>query len=142
MLLQSQEPLIRIFPAIPDNWQDASFADLRAEGAFLVSANRKQMQTALVVIKSEKGGTTIIETDIPSASILIKSDKGKCSYQMATVNNKTHITLLTSPGEKIVIRNKNFPQEMIQPVKPTTYHQQYWGLQKSTPENEMKKVPR
>ena len=142
MLLQSQEPLIRIFPAIPDNWQDASFADLRAEGAFLVSANRKKMQTALVVIKSEKGGGTTIETDIPSASILIKSDKGKCSYRMATVNNKTLITLITSPGEKIAIRNKKFPEALIQPVKTTTYHQQYWGLQKSTPENEMKKAPR
>ena len=31
---------IRIFPAVPTTWKDVEFHDLRAEGAFLVSAKR------------------------------------------------------------------------------------------------------
>ena len=38
MLLQSQNGVIRIFPAIPDEWKNVSFTHLRARGAFLVSA--------------------------------------------------------------------------------------------------------
>lgn len=62
MLLQSwSDPAkdesgpIRIFPAMPSAWQDAEFHDLRAEGAFLVSANRNQGKTEWVKIKSLAG---------------------------------------------------------------------------------------
>ena len=38
MLLQSQGGILRLFPAIPASWKEASFKDFRAEGAFLVTA--------------------------------------------------------------------------------------------------------
>ena len=38
MLIQSHTGVIRIFPAIPEEWKDARFTTLRTEGAFLVSA--------------------------------------------------------------------------------------------------------
>ncbi len=40
MLLQSQGGVIRLFPAVPETWEDISFDTLRAEGAFLVTAER------------------------------------------------------------------------------------------------------
>lgn len=55
MLLQSWGDKINIFPAIPGAWKDAVFHDLRAEGAFLVSANRKDGTTEWVRIKSLAG---------------------------------------------------------------------------------------
>ena len=62
MLLQSwSDPatdgpgLIRIFPAAPAAWNDVEFHDLRAEGAFLVSAKRVAGQTRWVRIKSLAG---------------------------------------------------------------------------------------
>jgi hypothetical protein len=62
MLLQSwsdptkDEPgLIRIFPALPSAWKDVEFHDLRAEGAFLVSARRTAGKTKWVRIKSLAG---------------------------------------------------------------------------------------
>lgn len=61
MLLQSYSGTIRIFPAIPANWKDASFKTLRAEGAFLVSAERKDGRTQSVEIVAEKGGTLHLE---------------------------------------------------------------------------------
>lgn len=56
MLIQSHTGVIRIFPAIPSGWKDASFSTLRTRGAFLVSAERKDAATTRVVITSERGG--------------------------------------------------------------------------------------
>lgn len=58
MLLQSYAGFIEILPAIPVDWADASFEYLRAEGAFLVSAKRKNGQLSEISILAEKGGTT------------------------------------------------------------------------------------
>ena len=55
MLLQSHNNLIRVFPAIPTAWSSAVFHNLRAEGAFLVSANAQAGQTQWIRIKSLAG---------------------------------------------------------------------------------------
>lgn len=55
MLLQGWGETLRIFPAIPAEWQDCSFHDLRAEGGFVVSALRKKGQTEWVRIHSDAG---------------------------------------------------------------------------------------
>ena len=54
-LLQSWGNKIRVFPAMPDDWEEASFDDLRAQGGFLVSASRSNGQTDWVKIESEAG---------------------------------------------------------------------------------------
>ncbi len=56
MLLQSHRGRIEVFPAIPSSWQDVSFTTLRAEGAFLVSAERHQGSVERVEILAERGG--------------------------------------------------------------------------------------
>lgn len=56
MLLQSHMGIIRVFPAVPDSWQDVSFRDLRAQGTFLVSAEKRDGRVVSVEIRSEKGG--------------------------------------------------------------------------------------
>jgi hypothetical protein len=55
MLLQSWGDTIRIFPAMPAAWGDAVFHNLRAEGAFLVSAERRNGKTQWVRVKSLAG---------------------------------------------------------------------------------------
>ena len=60
MLLQSwpvdiakdPTPVIRIFPAMPWRLHDASFRDLRAEGGFIVSAQRQNNATTSFAIKA------------------------------------------------------------------------------------------
>ena len=56
MLIQSHTGIIRIFPAIPEEWNDARFTTLRTEGAFLVSAKKERGNVTEVDILSEKGG--------------------------------------------------------------------------------------
>ncbi|WP_075590833.1 glycosyl hydrolase family 95 catalytic domain-containing protein [Labilibacter marinus] len=55
MALQSWGDVIRVFPAMPDEWKDFTFHNYRGEGAFLVSATRKYGTTEFVRIKSLAG---------------------------------------------------------------------------------------
>lgn len=48
MLLQGWNDVLRVFPAIPAHWRDAAFLDLLSEGAFRVSAVRKESRTVWV----------------------------------------------------------------------------------------------
>ena len=57
MLIQSWGDKIRIFPAVPKEWPDVIFHDLRAEGGFLVSAERKNGKLQWVRLKSLAGRT-------------------------------------------------------------------------------------
>jgi hypothetical protein len=61
MLLQSYGGIIRIFPAIPADWQAVRFTQLRAEGAFLVSAHRQAGKIETIQIRAEKGGRLELE---------------------------------------------------------------------------------
>lgn len=61
MLLQSHTGTIRVFPAIPESWNEASFQDLRAMGAFLVSADYKNGKIHKVTVRSERGGKLKIQ---------------------------------------------------------------------------------
>jgi alpha-L-fucosidase 2 len=56
MLLQSHSGTMRVFPAVPDSWKDVEFRNLRAEGAFLVSAVRRNGKVTRLEVVSEKGG--------------------------------------------------------------------------------------
>lgn len=56
MLLQSHTGIIRVFPAIPESWRNASFRNMRAEGAFLVSADYENGNVKRIKILSERGG--------------------------------------------------------------------------------------
>ena len=57
MLIQSHTGIIEVFPAIPNNWENLSFNNLRTEGAFLVSAIIRNGKVQKIEIISEKGGT-------------------------------------------------------------------------------------
>lgn len=56
MLMQSHTGIIRVFPALPESWNNASFHNLRAMGAFLVSADYKNGNVQKLTFRSEKGG--------------------------------------------------------------------------------------
>jgi hypothetical protein len=63
------DPVIHLFPAWPDEW-DARFT-LRARGAFVVTAERKQGATTFVELRSEAGGTCRLRNPWPSAPVTI-----------------------------------------------------------------------
>jgi alpha-L-fucosidase 2 len=61
MLLQSHTGIVKLFPAIPRNWENCSFENLRTYGAFIVSAEKENKTVKEVTIHSEKGGELNLE---------------------------------------------------------------------------------
>lgn len=75
MLLQSHTGVIRIFPAIPASWEDVSFTRLRAMGAFLVSAERKDGRLLHAEVTSEKGGVLKLANSFGEGYVLQCGDR-------------------------------------------------------------------
>ena len=98
MLLQSYSGTIRLFPAVPADWKDISFKKLRAEGAFLVSAERKDGRTHSVTIIPEKGGLCRLENPF-----------GKNDYELKGITENDaardgdNLIIKTSAGQKITV---------------------------------------
>ncbi|MBN2592342.1 MAG: glycoside hydrolase N-terminal domain-containing protein [Sedimentisphaerales bacterium] len=101
MLLQSYSGKIRLFPAVPADWKDISFKTLRAEGAFLVSSERRDGQTQTVTIISEKGGVCRLENPF-----------GKNGYESKGIERTAFsdsghsLVVSTSAGQKITLIRK------------------------------------
>jgi len=94
MLLQSYSGTVRVFPAVPASWKDVSFRTLRAEGAFLLSAGRKNSMTQRVEVTAESGGPLRLENPFAGAFQGLPGN--------AKVDGKDFI-METSPGQKVVL---------------------------------------
>lgn len=57
LLLQSWGGIVRVFPAVPADWRDVSFRDLRAEGGWKVTAEQLGGKVVQLEIESTVGGT-------------------------------------------------------------------------------------
>jgi len=99
MLLQSHTGIVQIFPAIPENWQKASFERMRTEGAFLVSASLQNGVINKVTVHSEKGGVLQLKNPFDKTSF-------ECSSQFE-VNKDNVISISTKQNETIVLQIKN-----------------------------------
>jgi alpha-L-fucosidase 2 len=75
MLLQSWGGKVRIFPAVPDTWSQASFDDLRAEGGFKVSAKRKGGRTTRIRIKATVAGELVLSDPFAGAKVTWRSKR-------------------------------------------------------------------
>jgi hypothetical protein len=90
MLLQSNGDAIRLFPCWPKD-QNARFGTLRANGAFLVSAELNDGEVSGVAIVSEKGGDCAVVNPWPGKKIkVVHGDR----------------TMETGEGERLLIKTK------------------------------------
>jgi alpha-L-fucosidase 2 len=125
LLLQSWGDKIRIFPAVPNSWKEASFENLRTEGAFLISAVRKNGETQWVRIKSLAGEPCIIKPNI-KGSIKIKGTNSK----LISLGNDLYSLVLKKNEE--VLLYKDDTTALSNPITPTIIEKQknYWGTKK------------
>jgi len=97
MLCMSNQNVLRVFEVWPKN-MDASFYNIRSEGAFLVSSALKNSVVEYVHITSEKGHKLVLQNPWPGKTLLVKSNK--------TVQRKLsgeRIIINTSKGENLMI---------------------------------------
>ena len=77
MLVQERDAVLHVFPAIPDAWREASFAELRVPGALRVSARRRKGKTEWVGLQADAdtgfrlenpygGAVRCLNPDVPS----------------------------------------------------------------------------
>lgn len=57
MLIQSHEGVIKLLPALPDDWRSGSFTGLRARGGFVIDASWSNGLVTSVTVRSTLGGT-------------------------------------------------------------------------------------
>ena len=88
MLLQSHAGAIEVFPAVPDTWKDARFHRLRAMGAFIVSAEKKDGTVRYVEILSETGKAPVIRS--PWSGAIFALEKGVVPSGIRVTNSGDH----------------------------------------------------
>ncbi len=102
MLLQSYSGTIRIFPAVPATWREVSFNTLRAEGAFLISAEKAGGRIVRVEIKAEKGGECRLENPFGARGF----DLTGLSRQEVRQSEET-LHFMLQPGQTVIFRSND-----------------------------------
>lgn len=122
MLLSSWGDRIRVFPGTPSAWKDASFHNLRAQGAFLVSAARKDGKTQWVRVKSLAGEPCRIR---PGLDGDVKS-----TVPMKPAGPGVFDLTLPKGGEALLYTGPRIPDATITPVPADPAKTNTYGLPK------------
>ena len=134
-LMQSWGNKIRIFPAVPESWKEATFSNLRAQGGFLVGAVRANSQTQWVHVKSLAGEPCVIKVLGWDAAYQVS--KGAKYKIKALGNNEFSIDL--KKGDEIIISNQpKLNQVIINQVNYNLPEQNLYGVKtgKQIPKNQ------
>ena len=133
MVLQSWGGTIRVFAGIPEKWDDIAFKDLRTQGAFLVSAKRKDGETKFVSIESLKGEPCVVQVDIANPKIYIDGKEvNKSCY--VKLDDKGLYNIDLEEGESVIftpvgLSRTDLSVEAVE-ISKENYH--LFGLNKKT----------
>ncbi len=105
LLLQSRDGYVQVFPAIPSDWKDVSFKDLRTEGAFLISAIKANGVAEKVKVYAEQGG--ILKIKLPFKTMIAKNENG-IVVKASTINGLS--TYNFKKGETVIFTNGYEPE--------------------------------
>ncbi|MCZ8520351.1 MULTISPECIES: glycosyl hydrolase family 95 catalytic domain-containing protein [Paenibacillus] len=130
MLLQSWGGIIRVFPAVPQEWSDAAFHELRTEGAFLVSAVRQGGETRFIRVKSLAGEPCVLRTGWTGDVLCCGPADGDSPRLVRLGGPAADLRLALRPGEEAVLYPASTPRPelTIRPVEaPGRPHRFYGG---------------
>jgi len=114
-IMKDPTPVIRLFPAMPWRWHDASFNELRAEGGFIVSAERKNNTTTHFIIKATRNSVLRLRDNfgdaVPEFSRKVNKDGRDFVIKLKTGQTLTGKltapdTLLKEPQASIEVRRR------------------------------------
>lgn len=107
MLLQSDDGLIKIFPAVPTDWKELSFADLGAEGAFRIGAVLYGGQLQQVTVKSLAGNRCSLDLLTDHAFEIISDLRGNIQAAVQKKGSITRYVFDTQAGESLTLKRKD-----------------------------------
>ncbi|HTG55119.1 MAG TPA: hypothetical protein VL943_02535, partial [Niabella sp.] len=99
LLLQSRDGYIEVFPAVPRSWNDVSFKQLRAEGAFIVSAQKENGVPVAITITAEQGG--LLRIKLPFRTWITRS----MPMSLFNTSEQGIISVKMKKGQTITIEN-------------------------------------
>jgi len=130
LYLQDWGAKIRVFPAMPTSWADASFINLRANGAFLISATRKTSKTVFIQVESEAGGLCRLQTGMTSANFVVKAlDGTNVTYQLVDAT-KGVIEVTMKAGEVFQVTDKTLTAIYPAPITHPAAEKNFYGVNK------------
>ena len=127
MAIQSNGGIIRLFENTPPAWADIELADMRTEGAFLVSAARKEYITQFVEVQAEHGGKLALRTDFGTETVHVEINGQRKDF----VLQDGTLEIGTTQGDTLFIwAGANRPEAKIMPLAgiPTDYN--FYGVKK------------
>lgn len=126
-LIQSWGGKIRVFPALPDQWEEASFFQLRAQGGFLVSASRSQGKTDWISVKSLTGEPCVVK--VPDWTTAVQTGNGKKIPVSKIAEGEFSIDL--KAGDEIVLSpGSNGTKTLVKPVSHAPNELNLYGVKK------------
>ncbi len=127
LLIQSWGGKIRVFPAVPGSWSDASFDQLRAQGGFLVSAAMENHEISWVKIKSLRGEPCFVK--IPGWKKAFQIHGGRKIGINGIGNSEFRIDL--NAGEEIMLAPARKPGKFVlSPVVNPASDYNLYGVRK------------
>lgn len=138
MLLQSWGDDIRVFPAVPGEWKDVTIHNLRAEGAFLVSAARRAGVTRWIRVKSLAGEPCRVKAVFSEKSEKDAAEDSarvhvfcKGQEMAAKKDENGRILLDLHKGEEAFLyAGEEMPEFVIDAVEPQKHLMHYFGENK------------
>ena len=125
---------IRVFPAVPDSWKDVSFDKLLAEGAFEVSAVRRDGKTEFVQIKSLAGAPCRVSTSLDGK--VVASGARKFNVTTETEDGQPVTVIDLKKGETVLLTSADdnaAPENLkIDPVAAQPGRENFYGLRSVT----------
>lgn len=97
MLVHTRGEVTHVFPAVPDEWKDVSFAGIRLPGAFFISAARKNSRLQFISIRSLTGGALKIQAE-GYATLMLKRKQAKNAPVQLPAR------LIFKPGETLILK--------------------------------------
>jgi hypothetical protein len=138
IVLQSWTPesfgtQIRVFPAIPDDWKDVTIHRMLAEGAFEVSAARRNGKTQFVQITSLAGNPCLIRTGLDEPTAV--GGSRKFTIESARDKNDNLVTAIDlKKGETVLLISATAPAKsdelVIEPVSAEPDRCNFYGSRK------------
>lgn len=122
MLLSSWGDRIRVFPGVPGAWKDVVFHNLRTQGAFLVSASRKNGRTEWVRVKSLAGEPCRIRPGFEGEI--------QATVPMTPAGDGAYDLKLAKDGEALLYAGTCPPRCVVAPVAADPAKANFYGRKK------------
>lgn len=125
MLLQSWGGCVRIFPAVPPQWKDLIFHNLRAQGAFLVTACMSNSKLSWVRVKSLQGEPCQLKCSFPNVPHAFMSQREVDVHSLGDGSYRLDL----KRGEEILLTTgERRPRARVEPLHNQSSSSNHYGV--------------